>query len=55
MPLDLNTERIFPAGVTGVKFVHDVAERGKIVIAFQTVHTVIDGDQAGHRAAAKSP
>ena len=24
---------------------HDVAERGKIVIAFQTVHTVVDGNQ----------
>ena len=35
----------FPAGVAGVKLVHDVAERGKIIIAFQTVHTVIDGDQ----------
>ena len=35
----------FPAGITGVKFIHNVAERGKIVIAFQTVHTVIDGDQ----------
>jgi len=35
----------FPAGITGVKFIHDVAEWGKIVIAFQTVHTVVDGDQ----------
>ena len=35
----------FPAGVAGVKLVHNVAERGKIIIAFQTVHTVIDGDQ----------
>ena len=35
----------FPAGVAGVKFVHNVAERGKIIIAVQTVHTVIDGDQ----------
>ena len=35
----------FPAGVAGIKLVHDVAERGKIIIAFQTVHTVIDGDQ----------
>ena len=35
----------FPAGVAGVKLVHDVAERGKIIIAFQTVHTVIDGNQ----------
>ena len=35
----------FPAGVAGVKFVHDVAERCEIIIAFQTVHTVIDGDQ----------
>ena len=24
---------------------HDVAERSKIVVTFQTVHTVIDGDQ----------
>ena len=24
---------------------HNVAERGKIVIAFQTVHTVVDGNQ----------
>ena len=35
----------FPAGVAGVKLVHNVAERGKIIIAFQTVHTVIDGNQ----------
>ena len=35
----------FPAGVTGVKLVHDVAERSKIVVTFQTVYTVIDGDQ----------
>ena len=35
----------FPAGVAGVKLVHDVAERSKIVVTFQTVHTVIDGDQ----------
>ena len=24
------------SGITGVKFIHNVAERGKIVIAFQT-------------------
>ena len=35
----------FPAGVAGIKLVHDVAERGKIIIAFQTVYTVIDSDQ----------
>ena len=35
----------FPAGVAGVKLVHNVAERGKIVVAFQTVYTVIDSDQ----------
>ena len=35
----------FPAGVAGVKLVHTVAEGGKIIIAFQTVHTVVDGDQ----------
>ena len=35
----------FPAGVAGVKLVHNVAERGKIIIAFQTVYTVIDGNQ----------
>ena len=35
----------FSAGVTGVKFVHNVAERGKIIIAFQTVNTVIDRNQ----------
>ena len=35
----------FPAGVAGVKLIHNVAERGKIIIAFQTVYTVIDGDQ----------
>ena len=35
----------FPAGVAGVKLVHNVAERGKIIVAFQTVHTVVDGDQ----------
>ena len=33
------------AGITGVKFIHDVAERGKIVITFQTVYTVVDGNQ----------
>src|SRR5699024_9577892 len=35
----------FPAGVAGVKLVHDIAERGEIVVAFQTVHTIVDGDQ----------
>src|SRR5699024_6797982 len=35
----------FPAGVAGVKLVRNVAERGKIIIAFQTVYTVIDGNQ----------
>ena len=25
--------------------IHNVAERGKIIVAFQTVHTVIDSDQ----------
>ena len=25
--------------------IHNVAERGKIIIAFQTVHTVVNGDQ----------
>ena len=35
----------FPAGVAGVKLVHNVAERGKIIIAFQIVYTVIDGNQ----------
>ena len=45
MPLDLNTERIFRLVSAGVKLVHNVAERGKIIIAFQTVHTVVDGNQ----------
>ena len=35
----------FPAGIAGVKLVHDVAEGRKIIITFQTVHTVVDGDQ----------
>ena len=35
----------FPAGVTGVKLVHNVAEGGKIIVAFQAVHTVVNGDQ----------
>ena len=35
----------FPAGVAGVKLVHNVTERGKIIIAFQTVHTIVDGNQ----------
>ncbi|OLR56188.1 hypothetical protein BHK98_08985 [Hornefia porci] len=29
------------------KLVHNVAERGKIVVAFQTIHAVVDGDQSG--------
>ena len=35
----------FPAGVAGVKLVHNVAEGGKIIVAFQAVHTVVNGDQ----------
>src|SRR5699024_3717132 len=36
----------FTAGVSGVILVHDVAERGKIIIPSGTVHAVIDGDKA---------
>lgn len=32
-------------GFVGTPYIHNVAERGKIIIAVQTVHTVIDGDQ----------
>ena len=43
VPIEDETD--FPAGVAGVKLIHNVAERGKIIVAFQTVHTVIDSDQ----------
>ena len=36
----------FTAGVSGVVFVHNVAERGKIIVPSGTVHAVIDGDKA---------
>ena len=36
----------FTAGVSGVILVHNVAERGKIIITSGTVHAVIDGDKA---------
>ena len=31
---------------SGVVFVHNVAERGKIIVPSGTVHAVIDGDKA---------
>ena len=36
----------FTAGVSCVILVHDVAERGKIIVPSCAVHTVIDGDKA---------
>ena len=36
----------FTAGVSGVILVHNVAERGKIIVPSGTVHAVIDGDKA---------
>ena len=33
------------AGISGVKFIHDVQERGKIILSVGAVHSVIDGDQ----------
>ena len=36
----------FTAGVSGIILVHDVAERGKIIVPSGTVHAVIDGDKA---------
>ena len=36
----------FTACVSGVIFVHDVAERGKIIVPSGTIHAVIDGDKA---------
>ena len=35
----------FPAGIAGIKFIHNVVERGKIVVSVQAVHAVIDGNQ----------
>ena len=35
----------FPAGIAGVKLIHNVAERGKIIVPVQAVHTVIDSNQ----------
>ena len=34
----------FPAGVAGVKLIHDIAEGRKIIVAFQTVHAIVDGN-----------
>ena len=34
----------FTAGVSGVILVHNVAERGKIIVTSGAVHAVIDGD-----------
>ena len=36
----------FTAGVSGVILIHDVAERGEIIIPSGAVHAVIDGDKA---------
>ena len=36
----------FAAGISGVILVHNVAERGKIIIPSGTIHAVIDGDKA---------
>lgn len=36
----------FTAGVSGVVFVHNVAERGKIIVTSGTIHAVIDGDKS---------
>src|SRR5699024_9256774 len=36
----------FTAGVSGVILVHNVAERGKIIVTSGAVHAVIDGDEA---------
>lgn len=36
----------FTAGVSGVILIHDVAERGEIIVPSGAVHAVIDGDKA---------
>ena len=45
----------FTAGVSGVVFVHNVAERGKIIVPSGTVHAVIDGDKSHAHADAGFP
>ena len=34
----------FAAGVSGIILIHNIAERGKIIVPSGTVHTVIDGN-----------
>ena len=33
------------AGIAGVPLIHDITERGKIIVAFEAVHAVIDSDK----------
>ena len=37
----------FLAGVTGVPLVHDISERSKLIVPFESVHAVVQGNQPG--------